>query len=73
MATIATNAPMQTFILSFNPKDKRATKFMETIKMMDFFKVEESPYDPDFVAKIQAIDSMDKRKFKAVKSQDLWK
>ncbi len=64
---------MQTFILSFNPKDKRATKFMETIKLMDFFKVEESPYDPQFVAKIQAIDSMDKRKFKAVRSQDLWK
>ena len=46
---------------------------METIKLMDFFKVEESPYDPEFVAKIQAIDSMDKREFKAVKSQDLWK
>ena len=64
---------MQTFILSFNPEDKRAVKFMETIKLMDFFKVEESPYDPEFVAKIQAIDAMDKREFKAVKSQDLWK
>lgn len=73
MATAATNTPMQTFILSFNPKDKRAAKFMETIKLMDFFKVEESPYNPEFVAKIQAIDSMDKRDFKAVKSQDLWK
>ena len=64
---------MQTFILSFNPEDKRAVKFMETIKLMDFFKVEESPYYPEFVAKIQAIDAMDKREFKAVKSQDLWK
>ncbi len=73
MTTTAANTPMQTYILSFNPKDKRATKFMETIKLMDFFKVEESPYDPQFVAKIQAIDSMDKRKFKAVRSQDLWK
>lgn len=44
---------MQTFILSFNPKDKRAAKFMETIKVMDFFKVEESPYDPKFVAKVK--------------------
>jgi len=73
MATSVAKTPMQTFILSFNPEDKRAAKFMETIKLMDFFKVEESPYDPEFVAKIQAIDAMDKREFKAVKSQDLWK
>ncbi len=52
MATTAENTPMQTYILSFNPKDKRATKFMETIKLMDFFKVEESPYDPHYVAPV---------------------
>ena len=40
---------------------------------MDFFQVEESPYNPEYVAKIKAIDATDRRKFKAIKSQDLWK
>ena len=54
----------------FNPKDKRAVQFVETLKLMDFFKVEESPYDPNYVAEVK---SMDRTAFKAVKREDLWK
>lgn len=45
MATTVANTPMQTFILSFNPKDKRAAKLVEFLKLLDFFKVEEVPSD----------------------------
>lgn len=72
MATAAIS-PMQTFIVSFNPKDKRATRFFEALKIQDYFKVEECPYDPEYVAKIRKIDAQDKRNFKTVKSDNLWK
>lgn len=68
MAT--TSTPMRAFTITFSPRDKRAAQFFETIKMMDFFHVEESPYDPDYVAMVKG---MDKRTFKTVKREDLWK
>lgn len=72
MAT-ATVSPTRSVIVSFDAKDRRAAKFVETLKLMDFFQVEESPYNPEYVAKIKAIDAIDKRKYKTIKSQDLWK
>lgn len=72
MATAAINQ-MQTFMVSFNPKDKRAMRFFEALRIQDYFRVEECPYDPEYVAKIKAIDAQDKRKFKAIKSDDIWK
>ena len=36
---------------------------------MDFLKVEESPYDPRYVAEVKA---MDKRTFKTVDRSTLW-
>lgn len=53
MATATTSTPMQTFMVSINPKDKRATKLVEALKLMDFITIEKSPYDPEFVAKIK--------------------
>lgn len=44
---------MQTFMVSINPKDKRATKLVEALKLMDFITIEKSPYDHEFVAKIK--------------------
>lgn len=73
MATAAKTpqqTPMRTLTLFFDPKDKRAAQFVETLKLMDFFKVEESPYDPNYVAEIKA---MDRDTFTAVKREDLWK
>ncbi len=31
---------MQTFMVSINPKDKRATKLVEALKLMDFITIE---------------------------------
>lgn len=53
MATAVANTPMQTFMVSINPKDKRATKLVEALKLMDFITIEKSPYAPEFVAKIK--------------------
>ena len=41
--------------------------------MEEKMKVEKQPYDSQFVAKIKSIDAGDKRKFKAIKSRDVWK
>ncbi|MBO4577321.1 MAG: hypothetical protein J5688_01300 [Paludibacteraceae bacterium] len=45
-------------------------QFIETAKLMDFFKVEESPYDPAYVTEVKA---MDKSTFKPLNIEDLWK
>ncbi len=39
---------MRALTLFFDPKDKRATQFVETLKLMDFFKVEEGPYAQEY-------------------------
>lgn len=70
MATAAKTSlqtSMRALTLFFDPKDKRAVKFVEMLKLMDFFKVEDSPYDPEYVAEIKA---MDRNTFKAVKRED---
>ena len=43
MATTVANTTKQTFMLSINPKDKRATKLVEALKVMDFITIEKSP------------------------------
>ena len=53
MATTVANTPMQTFMVSIDPKDKRATKLVEALKLMDFITIEKSPYASEFVAKIK--------------------
>jgi hypothetical protein len=70
MATAAVRkAPTQTVLLSFNPEDKRATQFLTSIKMLDFFHVEDSPYDSAFVAKIR---KSEKSKKHVVQLDKLW-
>lgn len=69
MATLTKKAPSKTVFLTFNPRDKRAVQFLTTIQMLDFFKVEESPYDPTFVAKIKRAE---KSKTHIVDVNKLW-
>lgn len=59
MAT-TTGTPMRSVIISFSPRNKKALQFIETAKLMDFFHVEESPYDPAFVAKIRKAEKSKK-------------
>ena len=66
----AVRTPIRSVMISFNPRNKKAVQFIETAKLMDFFKVEESPYDPAFVARINA---MDESKAVSVNIDDLWK
>ena len=68
--TTKRQTPMRSVIISFSPRNQKALKFIETAKLMDFFHVEESPYDPQYVAMIK---NMDKRTFKTAKREDLWK
>ena len=60
----------QSVTISFDSHDKRAKKFIETLKMMDFFQVVDSPYDAKYVAEIK---SMDEKTFKPIKREDIWK
>ena len=39
--------PMQTVLLTFNPKDKRAVQFLSSIKLLDFFEVKDGPLTSD--------------------------
>ena len=39
-------------LITYDPKNRKAAQFIATAKMMDFFRVEPSPYNPQFVAKI---------------------
>ena len=70
MATaLAQTAPRRTYLVSIDPTSKQAVKLMSALKLMDFLKVEESPYDPRYVAEVKA---MDKRTFKTVDRSTLW-
>jgi len=70
MATAQTRTShMQSVVISFNPRNKKATQFIETAKLMDFFHVEESPYDPAFVAKIRKAERSKKH---VVDTDKIW-
>ena len=70
MASCATRtAPTQTLFLTFNPNSERARRMIEALKVMDFFKIEESPYDANYVAEVK---SMDKNKFTPVNRKSIW-
>ena len=70
MATALTSAaPCKTFIVSIDPRSKSAVQLMNALKLMDFLKIEESPYDSKYVAEVKV---MDKRTFKSVKRDKLW-
>ena len=40
-------SPMQTVMLSFNPKDQRAVQFLSSIRLLDFFQVKDVPFVPE--------------------------
>ena len=61
--------PTQTLFLTFNPESEKARRMIEALKTLDFFKIEESPYDADYVADVKA---MNKKSFKTVSRKDIW-
>ena len=70
VSTAVQARPTQSVWLSYDPRDNRAVQFLASIRLLDFFHVEESPYDQTYVAEVKA---MDKSTFKTMKSDDLWK
>ena len=60
MATAAHTTPEQTLFITFNPSDKRAQQFIASLKMLDFFRIEKSPYSPAFVKKIRRAEKSKK-------------
>lgn len=61
---------MTTITITLNEKSAKGKKFVEFIKTLDYIKIDESPYDPDFVKKIQKSRAS---KGKVIKTEDLWK
>ncbi len=61
---------MTTLTVTVNTKTAKGKKFIEFIKTLDYVKVEESPYNPEFVEKIQKSRAS---KGKEIKTKDLWK
>jgi hypothetical protein len=61
---------MTTITITLNEKSAKGKKFVEFIKTLDYIKVNESPYNPDFVKEIQKSRAS---KGKVIKTDDLWK
>lgn len=61
---------MTTITITLNEKSAKGKKFVEFIKTLDYIKVNESPYNPDFVKEIQKSRAS---KGKVIKTEDLWK
>jgi hypothetical protein len=61
---------MATLTITVNEKTVKGRKFVEFIKTIDYIKVDESPYNPDFVKEIQKSRVS---KGKAIPTKDLWK
>lgn len=61
---------MTTITITLNEKSAKGRKFVEFIKTLDYIKVNESPYNPDFVKEIQKSRAS---KGKVIKTEDLWK
>ena len=71
MATaIRQSAQTQTVLVSFNPRSKKATQLISALRLMDFLKIEDSPYDPLFVAKIRRAEKSSKREVDVSKIWD---
>lgn len=70
MEPAAKQAGMQTFMVSFNPKDSRAAKLIEALKAMDFLTIEKSPYAPAFVEKIKKSEKSKKHFVEVAKMWD---
>jgi len=61
---------MTTLTVTVNTKTSKGKKFIEFIKTLDYIEIEESPYNPEFVKKIQKSRASEG---KAIKTKDLWK
>ena len=61
---------MATITLEYNIRSKFANALIGLIKASDNVKIIESPYDPNFVAKIKKSEKCSKR---FIKSSDIWK
>lgn len=61
---------MTRLTVTVNTNTTKGKKFIEFIKTLDYIKVEESPYDPEFVKKIKESRASEGQ---AIKTKDLWK
>ena len=61
---------MTRLTVTVNTNTTKGKRFIEFIKTLDYIKVEESPYNPEFVKKIKESRAS---KGKAIKTKDLWK
>jgi hypothetical protein len=64
--------------IEYDARNVSAKKFLEAFLSLPFFKIKEekekSPYDPEFVKKIEESKKQYKEgKYKAIKTEDLWK
>ena len=57
-------------IITIDEKTTKGKKLIEFIKTLDYVKVNESPYNPEFVKEIQKSRAT---KGKIIKTEDLWK
>ena len=64
------SARTQTVLVSFNPNSKKATQLISALRLMDFLKIEDSPYDPVFVAKIRRAEKSNKHEVDVSKIWD---
>ncbi|MCW0485033.1 DUF2683 family protein [Gaoshiqia sediminis] len=61
---------MRTFMITVNEKTAKGKKLVDFLKTLDYIKVNESPYNPEFVKEIQKSRIS---KGKAIETKDLWK
>ena len=57
-------------IITIDEKTSKGKKLIEFIKTLDYVKVDESPYNAEFVKEIQKSRAT---KGKIIKTEDLWK
>lgn len=70
MATAAVRQPKRTIMLTYDPNNDYAQSVIQMLGLSKAFKIEESPYDPMFVKKIQHAKSS---KGVEIETADLWK
>lgn len=69
MAT-AVKQPKRTIMLTYNPNNDYAQSVIQMLGLSKVFKIEESPYSPSFVKKIQHAKSS---KGVVIETANLWK
>ncbi len=61
---------MKTYTITLDEKSSKGKKLVDFLKTLDYIKVNESPYNPDFVKEILESRAGEG---KVIKTEDLWK